>query len=310
MVAVSSQVAASIYYEYLTQKLGPRVIVLISGTKDKSSPLNDLRDQFNPEEPWIEKFKMSGVDELALLVVVDKYLTGFDAPIVRAMYLDKPLTEHNLLQAIARVNRPMPEKGKEWGLTIGITDMHLCFLRNETDYPFLFSDAPVVFYNTWAWDVRNRGVLGVQCPGLQIFYPLSPKITAMLIDADRYAGPWSDSIVLDVHHRADVSQLNALQVHHAMSTIYFADSSDASYVHDLWSAHRSRLAKLQSIYTDKSEFWIDEKPPEGDLMHMFEPQVNHPLSLSFVDCQRIREHEYVYGPRNQEIHDELKSHNN
>lgn len=118
MVAVSSQVAASIYYEYLTQKLGPRVIVLISGTKDKSSPLNDLRDQFNPEEPWIEKFKMSGVDELALLVVVDKYLTGFDAPIVRAMYLDKPLTEHNLLQAIARVNRPMPEKGKEWGLIV------------------------------------------------------------------------------------------------------------------------------------------------------------------------------------------------
>ncbi|WDQ17455.1 type I restriction endonuclease subunit R [Rhodopirellula sp. P2] len=118
MVAVSSQVAASIYHTCLAKLLGPRLVVLISGTKDKSSPLNDLRDQFSPEEQWIEKFKTSSVEETALLIVVDKYLTGFDAPIVRAMYLDKPLTEHNLLQAIARVNRPMPEKGKEWGLIV------------------------------------------------------------------------------------------------------------------------------------------------------------------------------------------------
>ncbi len=115
-------------------------------------------------------------------------------------------------------------------------------------------------------------------------------------------------IVLDVYHRADVSQLNALQIHHAMSTIYFADSTEASYVHDLWTTHRPRLENLQSIYTNKSEFLIDGKPPEGDLMHMFEPQVNHPLSLSFVDCQPITEHEYDYRPRNKAIHDEIKSH--
>ena len=39
-------------------------------------------------------------------------LTGFDAPIEQAMYLDKPLIEHNLLQAIARVNRVYSEKKK------------------------------------------------------------------------------------------------------------------------------------------------------------------------------------------------------
>ncbi len=117
-IAVCSQRAASMYYDNLTELMGKRIAVLISGTKDKSSPLNDLRDQFTPEEDWIEKLKTSGTDELAMLIVVDKYLTGFDAPIVRALYLDKPLAEHNLLQAIARVNRPMPEKGKEWGLVV------------------------------------------------------------------------------------------------------------------------------------------------------------------------------------------------
>jgi type I restriction enzyme R subunit len=123
-IAVSSQAAAAIYFEELHRHLGvgpdgnPRVAVMISGTQDKNSPLNELRDRFQPEADWIEKFKTGSTDELAMLLVVDKYLTGFDAPILRCLYLDKPLQDHALLQAIARVNRPMPEKGKEWGLVV------------------------------------------------------------------------------------------------------------------------------------------------------------------------------------------------
>jgi len=45
-----------------------------------------------------------------ILIVTEKLLTGFDAPILYVMYLDKPLKDHTLLQAIARVNRPYPEK--------------------------------------------------------------------------------------------------------------------------------------------------------------------------------------------------------
>src|SRR5204862_4313018 len=41
-----------------------------------------------------------------ILIVTEKLLTGFDAPILYAMYLDKPMRDHTLLQAIARVNRP------------------------------------------------------------------------------------------------------------------------------------------------------------------------------------------------------------
>lgn len=51
-----------------------------------------------------------------ILIVTDMLLTGFDAPILKVMYLDKPLYEHRLLQAIARVNRPY--KDKEFGLII------------------------------------------------------------------------------------------------------------------------------------------------------------------------------------------------
>jgi len=51
-----------------------------------------------------------------ILIVTDMLLTGFDAPILKVMYLDKPLYEHRLLQAIARVNRPHSDK--EFGLIV------------------------------------------------------------------------------------------------------------------------------------------------------------------------------------------------
>ncbi|QFI56356.1 type I restriction endonuclease subunit R [Aeromonas simiae] len=55
-------------------------------------------------------------DPLKLLIVVDKLLTGFDEPKNTVLYIDKPLKEHNLIQAIARVNRLHPDK--EFGLLI------------------------------------------------------------------------------------------------------------------------------------------------------------------------------------------------
>jgi type I restriction enzyme, R subunit len=61
-------------------------------------------------------------DNTAILIVSDMLLTGYDVPIASCLYLDKPLKEHNLLQAIARVNRS--GKGKEAGYIIdynGIT---------------------------------------------------------------------------------------------------------------------------------------------------------------------------------------------
>ena len=61
-------------------------------------------------------------DNTAILIVSDMLLTGYDAPIVQCMYIDKLLKEHTLLQAIARVNRT--KAGKEYGLVVdyaGIT---------------------------------------------------------------------------------------------------------------------------------------------------------------------------------------------
>lgn len=62
----------------------------------------------------VERFDTD--DSLKLLIVVDKLLTGFDEPKNTVLYIDKPLKEHNLIQAIARVNRLHPKK--KFGLLI------------------------------------------------------------------------------------------------------------------------------------------------------------------------------------------------
>jgi type I restriction enzyme R subunit len=73
------------------------------------------RDYEEIRKDNIEKFNEEELPKI--LIVTDMLLTGFDAPILQTMYLDKPLKEHRLLQAIARTNRPYKDI-KEAGLIL------------------------------------------------------------------------------------------------------------------------------------------------------------------------------------------------
>ena len=64
-------------------------------------------------EKQIRKNFASFSDLPKILIVTEKLLTGYDAPILYAMYLDKPMRDHTLLQAIARVNRPYENESQE-----------------------------------------------------------------------------------------------------------------------------------------------------------------------------------------------------
>ncbi|GHG01357.1 DEAD/DEAH box helicase [Deinococcus piscis] len=76
--------------------------------------MNRYGSEANYQKSIISAFKGDGEPEL--LIVVDKLLTGFDAPRNAVLYLDKRLKEHNILQAIARVNRLYD--GKDYGLIV------------------------------------------------------------------------------------------------------------------------------------------------------------------------------------------------
>lgn len=75
-------------------------------------------EEYPDNEKYEEHIKSEFVDGdgIEILIVIDKLLTGFDAPKASVMYIDKKLKEHTLLQAIARVNRLY--EGKEWGVIV------------------------------------------------------------------------------------------------------------------------------------------------------------------------------------------------
>lgn len=112
------------YYEVLEwNKLHPddKKPVLLTPPDEIKAVTDDFKLPFGNEKDKEQSGKKK-YDNTAFIIVSDMLLTGYDVPVASCLYLDKPLKEHNLLQAIARINRS--RKGKEAGYIIdynGIT---------------------------------------------------------------------------------------------------------------------------------------------------------------------------------------------
>ncbi len=116
VVAIDRDTAV-LYHETLKRLHAPESAVVISVTNDDDDRMKPYKLTSDQEATLIDRFKQPlGADPLAILVVCDKLITGFDAPVEQVLYLDDGLREHTLLQAIARVNRPAP--GKTYGLVV------------------------------------------------------------------------------------------------------------------------------------------------------------------------------------------------
>ncbi|MEA3431906.1 MAG: HsdR family type I site-specific deoxyribonuclease, partial [candidate division WOR-3 bacterium] len=126
MVVAASRIACVRYKEEFDKHLPKEYsdVVMTSERDDKEiiyGYVREARERYGGEEyksiikKIIEKFKESEYPKI--LIVTDMLLTGFDAPVLQYMYLDKPLKEHRLLQAVARTNRPYKDL-KEAGVVI------------------------------------------------------------------------------------------------------------------------------------------------------------------------------------------------
>ena len=126
--------ACVLYYNELLKYFDASEIQIIFSTGQYET--SDRFEMFNPfyiddekRRIYIKNFKRKITDEekaqgnnLKIFIVCNMLLTGFDAPIEQTMYLDSPLRDHNLLQAIARTNRPYDDKvsklSKEFGRVV------------------------------------------------------------------------------------------------------------------------------------------------------------------------------------------------
>lgn len=116
MVVTFDQECCLLYKAALDKFLPPEwseVVISATGSDERYKPFARSRDE---EEKLLDRFRDPN-DPLKLLIVTAKLLTGFDAPILQALYLDKPLRDHTLLQAICRTNRTYGDK-KTHGLIV------------------------------------------------------------------------------------------------------------------------------------------------------------------------------------------------
>ncbi len=112
MVVTPSRRSAAMYGQRLTNQLGEDAVeVMYTATKDDPDLIQQFHTDSDEREDIVKEFKNE--ENPALLVVHNMLLTGFDAPILKTMYLDRNLKNHNLMQAIARTNRQAD--GKENG---------------------------------------------------------------------------------------------------------------------------------------------------------------------------------------------------
>jgi len=105
-----------LYKKQLDSLIDPEASAIVMHTHGgKSDEYAKYKLDKDSEEKLLDRFRDPN-DPLQFLIVTSKLLTGFDAPILQTMYLDKPMRDHNLLQAICRTNRIY--EGKTHGLIV------------------------------------------------------------------------------------------------------------------------------------------------------------------------------------------------
>ena len=105
-----------LYKQALDQHLAPEVSDIVMSVNSGEEDYAPYRRDRDAEEKLLDRFRDPN-DPLKIIIVTSKLLTGFDAPILQTMYLDRPLRDHTLLQAICRTNRPYGH-GKTHGLIV------------------------------------------------------------------------------------------------------------------------------------------------------------------------------------------------
>jgi hypothetical protein len=188
-----------------------------------------------------------------------------------------------------------------------ISDLSLLILKNHTAFPFLMGDAPCTFSNHYLRMIKDKGVLGFFSKGLMITLPLNNQTQLLLYDPRVYNATYGSDCCLDVINKADVSQLNALQLHSAEQNLYYHDVSSETYIRELLELHRTLLQHHESQYClhGIGTMWIDGELNTRDLVQVFEPQLPITPDLSFFRMEPLPRNLNPLEPRRTDVSREV-----
>ncbi|MCI7484862.1 MAG: DUF3387 domain-containing protein [Helicobacter sp.] len=254
IVAYSRPIAMKIYDRIL--KLRPHwgekdkekvAVVMTSGNNDPEE-WRDIIGNKSYKAELAKRFK-DNKDTLKIAIVVDMWLTGFDVPSLATMYVYKPMNGHNLMQAIARVNRVF--KDKEGGLVVDYVGIASALKQAMNDYTkrdqkkYGNPDISKIAYPKF---VEKLEV----CCDLFHGYDFSKFITGTDLErAKLISGAVNFIVDPNMQDRKDSFQKEALLLHQALSLCSSIAQSDERIKAAFFESVRVLLNRLMNTGVDK-----------------------------------------------------------
>lgn len=171
-----------------------------------------------------------------------------------------------------------------------LSDLGMAVLKNRTNRPFIFGDAPVVYFNYFQKNIKNRGVLGMRNPGLQIYFPISPRTAIFLYDTNTYKPEVNKLSQIDIRIKADVDSLNMLQIHNSASAIYLNSLDDSCALRVLWE--KSRRTQFNPKGQHRT-FSVDHEGEKKEIFHQYDEQLQIVPQLTFCPCPELAKSELL-----------------
>ena len=237
-----------------------------------------------------------------VLIVTDMLLTGFDAPILKVMYLDKPMFYHRLLQATARVNRPYPKLDKKYGLVIDSVGLLSHIRKTLGIYKYLSEENPKKIKE----DLKNvfkNSAEELEFLRKKIIY-LKDKLKEFGIDLTQIAKCLRENdlsfynefkeriseIALSFEEKEDIRKImkfvkEALEIYKSLGAEprkleYLWEIKALSLIyHEVWKILYSGRKKISSEIWDKLIEWIHKSTIVEDLEEKLEREIKTTKSI-------------------------------
>jgi len=151
-------------------------------------------------------------------------------------------------------------------------------LINNTAIDFIFSDNPVVLYNSFDRSKGKTNATGLQSHGLQLFCPLNKKVTILLYDHRCYSCVLKEGYVVEINE-SDVDSINSLQLYNAEKCVYFSDCNQGQYVkklHDSFGTLKKGERKIETAFKSETR----------ELLHFYKTGIEYNLDLSFLSVRK------------------------
>lgn len=220
IVAYSRPIAMKIYNRILElrpswgEKNKEKIAVVMTSGNNDPEEWRDIIGNKAYKAELAKRFKDNN-DTLKIAIVVDMWLTGFDVPSLATMYVYKPMSGHNLMQAIARVNRVF--KDKEGGLVVDYVGIATALKRAMNDYTARDRKAygnPDIFKIAYPKFLEKLEV----CQDLFHGYDFSKFTTGSDLDRARIiSGAVNFIIAPNMQDRKESFQKETLLLHQALS---------------------------------------------------------------------------------------------